>query len=66
MCVPYSAKFWWGKTLAIFNFWQGKHWRMLDPVVLAGGKFWQIIRRGVYIAYCKSFTVPQKVSWTDR
>ena len=19
--------------LAIFNFWQGKHWRMLDPVV---------------------------------
>ena len=30
---------------------------MLDPVVLAGGKFWGIIRRGVYIAYCKSFTV---------
>ena len=30
---------------------------MLDPVILAGGKFWQIIRRGVYIAYYKSFTV---------
>ena len=30
---------------------------MLDPVVLAGGKFWRIICRGVYIAYCKSFTV---------
>ena len=30
---------------------------MIDPVVLARGKFWRIIRRGVYIAYCKSFTV---------
>ena len=30
---------------------------MLDPEVLAGGKFWRIIRHGVYITYCKSFTV---------
>ena len=37
---------------------------MLDPVVLAGVNFGEFIRRGLHIAYCKSFTV--EFSRTDR
>ena len=36
----------------IFNFWRGKHWRMLDPVIYwVGEKFGKS-----YTIYSKSFT----------
>ena len=46
--------------LAIFNFWQGKHWQMLDPVKLAGGKLWRIIHHILQIVHGR------KVSWVDQ